>query len=96
MRRWEKQSLKEAKDGMWWRWWQKAGHICHCFKRGICEKSIFLAGVKSKSLEVMENKVMWEQFFMCEKLNLTTSIQASFEKCQYQLPQQIFIRLLHR
>lgn len=58
-------------------------------------KSIFSAGVKSKSLEVMENKVMWEQFFMCEKLNLTTSVQVSFEKYQYQLPQQICIQTIN-
>lgn len=58
-------------------------------------KSIFSAGVKSKSLEMMENKVMWEQFFMCEKLNLTTSMQVSFEKYQYQLPQQICIQIIN-
>lgn len=81
---------------MWWSWREKAAHICHGFKMGIREKSTFLARVKSKSLEVMENKVVREQFFTCEKLNLTTSMQASFEKCQYQLPQQIFVRLLHR
>lgn len=32
---------------------------------------------------------------MCEKLNLTTSMQVSFEKYQYQLPQQICIQIIN-
>ena len=60
------------------------------------DSPFFSAGIKSKSVKVIENKVMWEQFFMCKKLNLTISMQVSFEKRQYQLPQQIFIQILHK